>query len=143
MPSSDQSTAPLPIIPFNLLICAYLFISHDWVVLFLDAIKLTDEVEDHLRALNIERKEYNDIWAFLRRRIFFYFFPYYYAYLLHLFSHPALSRVDTNHDSTTLLHPPNLSLGKSFCSFIFLISTNSLLYSLAALGRQRQLCHQI
>jgi len=65
MPSSDQSTAPLPIIPFNLLICAYLFISHDWVVLFLDAVKLTDEVEDHLRALNIERKEYSDIWAVL------------------------------------------------------------------------------
>jgi Xaa-Pro aminopeptidase len=25
-------------------------------------------VEDHLRTLNIERKDYNDIWAFLRRR---------------------------------------------------------------------------
>jgi Xaa-Pro aminopeptidase len=55
-------------IPFNPLFYAYLFISLDRVVLFLDAIKLTDEVEEHLRALNIERKEYNDIWAFLRRR---------------------------------------------------------------------------
>jgi len=60
--------SPQPIIPFNLLICAYLFISHDWVVLFLDAVKLTDEVEDHLRALNIERKEYSDIWAVLHWR---------------------------------------------------------------------------
>lgn len=34
----------------------------------MDPAKLTDEVEDHLRALNVERKEYNDIWAFLRRR---------------------------------------------------------------------------
>jgi len=55
-------------IPFNPLFCGYLFISLDRVVLFLDAVKLTDEVEDHLRALNVERKEYNDIWAFLRRR---------------------------------------------------------------------------
>jgi hypothetical protein len=46
----------------------YLFISLDRVVLFLDAVKLTDEVKDHLGALNIERKEYNDIWALLRRR---------------------------------------------------------------------------
>jgi hypothetical protein len=45
-----------------------------------------------------------------------------------------------------LLHSHNLSLvdlSKSFCSFIFLISTNSPSYSLAALGRQRQLCHRI
>ena len=47
---------------------------------------------------------------------------------------------------TALLHSRNLSLvdlRKSFCSFIFLISTNSLSYSLAALGRQQQLCHWI
>jgi Xaa-Pro aminopeptidase len=55
-------------IPFNPLFYAYLFISLDRAVLFLDPVKLTDEVEDHLRTLNIERKEYNDIWAFLRRR---------------------------------------------------------------------------
>ena len=45
-----------------------MFISLDRVVLFLDGAKLTDEVEDHLRAVNVERMEYNDIWAFLRRR---------------------------------------------------------------------------
>ncbi|KAG2127472.1 hypothetical protein DEU56DRAFT_820211 [Suillus clintonianus] len=55
-------------IPFSTLFYAYLFISLDRVVLFLYSVKLTDEVEDHLRALNIERKEYNDIWTFLRRR---------------------------------------------------------------------------
>ncbi|KAG1739273.1 hypothetical protein EDB19DRAFT_1585674, partial [Suillus lakei] len=53
---------------FNHLFYAYLFISLDRVVLFLDPVKLTDEVGDHLRVLNIERKEYNDVWTFLRRR---------------------------------------------------------------------------
>ncbi|KAH7928918.1 Creatinase/aminopeptidase [Leucogyrophana mollusca] len=55
-------------IPFNPLFYSYLFLSLDRVVLFLDSAKLTDEVEDYLRAMGVERKEYNDIWAFLRRR---------------------------------------------------------------------------
>ncbi|KAF9227076.1 Creatinase/aminopeptidase [Gyrodon lividus] len=55
-------------IPFNPLFYAYLFISLDKVILFLDAAKLTDEIEDYLRALRVERREYNDIWPFLRRR---------------------------------------------------------------------------
>jgi hypothetical protein len=42
-------------------------VSLDGVVLFLDAVKLTDGVKDHLRALNVERKKYIDIWAFLRQ----------------------------------------------------------------------------
>ncbi|KIJ60057.1 hypothetical protein HYDPIDRAFT_99513 [Hydnomerulius pinastri MD-312] len=55
-------------IPFNPLFYAYLFISFDTVILFLDAAKLTDDTEDYLRALKIERREYNDLWPFLRRR---------------------------------------------------------------------------
>jgi len=52
---------------------------------------------------------------------------------------PTLNRVSTNHNSSTLLpvHLHNLSLAdlsKCFCSFLFHISTNSLLYSLAALN---------
>ncbi|KAG8214168.1 Creatinase aminopeptidase [Butyriboletus roseoflavus] len=55
-------------IPFNPLFYAYLFISPDRVILFLDASKLTDDTEDYLRSLRVVRREYNDIWPFLRRR---------------------------------------------------------------------------
>ncbi|EIW83367.1 Creatinase aminopeptidase [Coniophora puteana RWD-64-598 SS2] len=55
-------------IPYNPLFYAYLFVSLDRITLFLDASKLTPDVEDYLASLGIERKEYNDIWAFLRRR---------------------------------------------------------------------------
>ncbi|KAI6037564.1 Creatinase aminopeptidase [Pisolithus marmoratus] len=55
-------------IPFNPLFYAYLFISIDRAILFLDAAKLTDDTEDCLRAHKIERRDYNDIWPFLRRR---------------------------------------------------------------------------
>ncbi|KAF8134371.1 hypothetical protein EV363DRAFT_1161085, partial [Boletus edulis] len=52
----------------NPLFHSYLFISADKVILFLDAFKLTDDTEDYLRSLKVERREYNDIWPFLRRR---------------------------------------------------------------------------
>ncbi|KAF9237430.1 Creatinase aminopeptidase [Melanogaster broomeanus] len=55
-------------IPFNPLFYAYLFISPDKVILFLDSAKLTDDTEEYLRALKVNRREYNDIWSFLRRR---------------------------------------------------------------------------
>lgn len=55
-------------IPFNPLFYSYLFISADKAILFLDAVKLTDDTEDYLRSLKVERREYNDIWPFLRRR---------------------------------------------------------------------------
>lgn len=55
-------------IPFNPLFYAYLFISLDRVILFLDATKLADDTKDHLHSLKVERREYNDIWPFLRRR---------------------------------------------------------------------------
>jgi Xaa-Pro aminopeptidase len=55
-------------IPFNPLFHSYLFISLDRVILFLATAKLTDDTEDYLRSLKVERREYNDIWTFLRRR---------------------------------------------------------------------------
>ncbi|KAF8550637.1 Creatinase/aminopeptidase, partial [Imleria badia] len=55
-------------IPFNPLFYSYLLIATDKVILFLDAAKLTDDTEDYLRSLKVERREYNDIWPFLRRR---------------------------------------------------------------------------
>lgn len=55
-------------IPFNPLFYAYLFISHDKIILFLDSPKVVDDTTDYLRSLKVERREYNDIWSFLRRR---------------------------------------------------------------------------
>jgi len=55
-------------IPFNPLFHAYLFISLDKVILFLDIAKLADDTGGYLRSLKVERREYNDIWPFLRRR---------------------------------------------------------------------------
>lgn len=55
-------------IPFNPLFYAYLFISLDKIILFIDPAKLNNETEEYLRSLKVERREYNDIWTFLRRR---------------------------------------------------------------------------
>ena len=55
-------------IPFNPVSYSYLFISLDKVILFLATAKLTDDTEDYLRSLKVERREYTDIWTFLRRR---------------------------------------------------------------------------
>lgn len=55
-------------IPFNPLFQSYFFLSLDRAILFVDSAKVTDEVREYLRKLGIERKEYNDLWTFLRRR---------------------------------------------------------------------------
>jgi len=55
-------------IPFNPLFQSYLFVSLDRAVLFTDSVKLNEEVRNYLHSLGIERKEYNDLWSFLRRR---------------------------------------------------------------------------
>ena len=55
-------------IPFNPLFHSYLFVGLERAVLFVDTGKVSDEVGDYLKGLNVEVKEYNDLWAFLRRR---------------------------------------------------------------------------
>ena len=55
-------------IPFNPLFQSYFFVSLDRAVLFTDSVKVNEEVRDYLHSLGVERKEYNDIWSFLRRR---------------------------------------------------------------------------
>ena len=55
-------------IPFNPLFHAYLYIGLDQVVLFTEGAKVTSVVSDYLKDLGVERKEYNDLWTFLRRR---------------------------------------------------------------------------
>jgi Xaa-Pro aminopeptidase len=56
-------------IPFNPLFQAYFFVSEDRAVLFIDSSKVVDEeVGEYLKSLEVEQKEYNDLWTFLRRR---------------------------------------------------------------------------
>lgn len=55
-------------IPFNPLFYAYLFISLDRAILFINGAKLTDEVRGYLRTNRVEWQEYNLMWDFLRHR---------------------------------------------------------------------------
>lgn len=55
-------------VPHNPLFHAYLFVGMDSATLFLDGSKEKEETASYLRSLNIERREYTDLWSFLRRR---------------------------------------------------------------------------
>jgi Xaa-Pro aminopeptidase len=55
-------------IPYNPLFHAYLFIGLERTVLFTESAKVDDEVASYLESLDVERREYNDLWTFLRRR---------------------------------------------------------------------------
>ncbi|KAF9557488.1 Creatinase/aminopeptidase [Agrocybe pediades] len=55
-------------IPYNPLFHAYLFISFDKAVLFVESPKLHDDVKNYLAAINVEHRGYTDLWPFLRRR---------------------------------------------------------------------------
>jgi len=55
-------------IPYNPLFHAYLFVSLDKAVLFVESPKLHDDVKNYLVAINVEYRNYTDLWPFLRRR---------------------------------------------------------------------------
>ncbi|TFK44086.1 aminopeptidase-P [Crucibulum laeve] len=55
-------------IPYNPLFHAYLFISLNTAIIFLDASKVVEEVSDYLKSIGVERRDYTDLWPFLRRR---------------------------------------------------------------------------
>ncbi|KAH8107500.1 Creatinase/Prolidase N-terminal domain-containing protein, partial [Phellopilus nigrolimitatus] len=54
-------------VPYNPVFQAYLFVSLESAVLFVELAKLTDDVRNHLSALHVEPREYNNLWSFLRR----------------------------------------------------------------------------
>lgn len=43
-------------------------ITPDKAILFIDLAKLTDDVEDYLKIVGVETREYNDLWSYLRKR---------------------------------------------------------------------------
>ncbi|KAF7327219.1 Creatinase aminopeptidase [Mycena kentingensis (nom. inval.)] len=55
-------------IPFNPLFQAYLWVSLDSAILFADAIKVNEEIGGYLASLGVERREYVDLWQYLRKR---------------------------------------------------------------------------
>ncbi|KAJ7162266.1 Creatinase aminopeptidase [Mycena filopes] len=55
-------------IPFNPLFQAYLFVSMETAILFLDGYKVNDDIAGYLQSLGVERRDYVDVWQFLRRR---------------------------------------------------------------------------
>lgn len=55
-------------IPYNPLFHAYLFVGLDRSFLFVDANKVTKEVADYLRSVDVSLRDYTDLWSFLRRR---------------------------------------------------------------------------
>lgn len=55
-------------IPFNPVFQSYLIITADKAILFMDTSKLTDDVEDYLKAVGVDTREYNDLWSYLRKR---------------------------------------------------------------------------
>ncbi|TFK24757.1 aminopeptidase-P [Coprinopsis marcescibilis] len=57
-------------IPYNPLFHAYLYVGLDRCVLFIENNKIVDEVSDYLRSINVERRDYTDLWKFLRGREF-------------------------------------------------------------------------
>ncbi|KAF8530500.1 Creatinase aminopeptidase [Hysterangium stoloniferum] len=55
-------------IMYNPVFQAYLFITADRAILFVDNVKLPDIVKSYLQELGVSTKEYSDVWAFLRAK---------------------------------------------------------------------------
>ncbi|KAK0475799.1 Creatinase aminopeptidase [Armillaria novae-zelandiae] len=55
-------------IPFNPLFHAYLFVGIDSVILFLEGSKVPENIASYLEKLKVTRRDYSEIWAFLRKR---------------------------------------------------------------------------
>ncbi|KAI0338240.1 Creatinase/aminopeptidase [Trametopsis cervina] len=55
-------------IPFNPVFHSYLFISSELAVLFIEDAKVTEEVQGYLASIGVSRRDYNDVWTFLRKK---------------------------------------------------------------------------
>lgn len=55
-------------IPFNPVFHSYLFVGKDTAILFVEPAKITPAVDEYLSSIEVERREFNDIWTFLRRK---------------------------------------------------------------------------
>ena len=55
-------------IPFNPVFHSYLLVTLSTAVLFIEPTKVTDSIENYLKTIAVERRGYNDIWTYLRRK---------------------------------------------------------------------------
>ncbi|KAF9490673.1 Creatinase/aminopeptidase [Pleurotus eryngii] len=55
-------------IPFNPLFQAYLYVGLDNATIFLESPKAPEDIQTYLRTIGVDRRDYNDLWTFLRKR---------------------------------------------------------------------------
>ena len=55
-------------VPFNPVFHSYLFVSLDQTILFIEPAKVTEDIDTYLQSLGVERRDYNDLLTFLRRK---------------------------------------------------------------------------
>lgn len=55
-------------VPFNPVFQAYLYIGLEKAILFIETSKVNDDTAAYIHSLDVELREYNDIWTFLRKR---------------------------------------------------------------------------
>jgi len=55
-------------VPYNPLFYSFLFIGLNTAILFIEKVKLSEEIIAYLDELQITTRPYSDIWSFLRRR---------------------------------------------------------------------------
>lgn len=55
-------------IPFNPVFHAYLFVSLESTILFVEQVKIPPEIETYLQSIGVQHREYNDLWSFLRKK---------------------------------------------------------------------------
>ncbi|PCH35935.1 Creatinase/aminopeptidase [Wolfiporia cocos MD-104 SS10] len=55
-------------IPFNPVFHSYLFVGLNNIVLFVEPEKVTQELDEYLHSISVERLPYNEVWSYLRRK---------------------------------------------------------------------------
>ena len=55
-------------IPYSPLFHAYLYVGLEQAVVFLNGSKVDDSVAGYLQDVGVKRRDYNDVWIFLRKR---------------------------------------------------------------------------
>ncbi|EIN13518.1 Creatinase/aminopeptidase [Punctularia strigosozonata HHB-11173 SS5] len=55
-------------VPYNPVFQAYLYVGLTDAILFLEPQKVNEDIDEYLKSIGVSRREYNDLWTFLRRR---------------------------------------------------------------------------
>jgi len=55
-------------ITFNPVFHSYLVVTLEQAFLFVEPAKVSDEVDEYLKSIGVTRKDYNDVWSFIRKK---------------------------------------------------------------------------